>query len=112
MKQVIVVRKDIKMSKGKTAAQVAHASINSYLKADIGKRAEWIGNSFTKVILKVDTLEQLSNIAVKASEKNIPCALIMDEGRTQLEENTITCLGIGPDEDEKIDEITKGLKLL
>jgi len=112
MKQVIVVRSDLKMGKGKLAAQVAHASLEAYKKAGKEKVKVWEAAGSKKIVVKVDSLEELLDLERKAEELKIPNALIRDAGLTQLEEGTITCLGLGPDEDEKIDRLTGKLKLL
>ncbi|MDL2246326.1 peptidyl-tRNA hydrolase Pth2 [Methanobrevibacter sp. OttesenSCG-928-K11] len=112
MKQVIVVRKDIKMSKGKTAAQVAHASLGSYKNADSKKVEKWENTGYAKVVLKIDTLDDLIELKNQVIINKVPYFLVTDAGRTQLPTSTITCLGIGPDEDEIIDKLTNDLKLL
>ena len=112
MKQVIVVRSDLRMGKGKLAAQVAHASLESYKKADKRKVRIWEKEGSKKIVVKVNSLEELLDLKKKADELKIPNALIRDAGLTQLEEGTITCLGLGPEEDEKLDKLTGKLKLI
>ena len=112
MKQVIVVRNNLKMGKGKIAAQVAHASIGSYKRADKKLREIWEREGAKKIVLKVKDEMELINLQKKVFEKNLPNYLVIDAGLTQLPKATITCLGIGPDEDKKIDELIKDLKLL
>lgn len=115
MKQVIIVRKDLKMGVGKIAAQVAHASL---LAAEKSKKMnkelfiEWFNKGQAKIVLKVNTLEELLNIKEKAEELKLPTEIVQDKGLTQLEEGTITCLGIGPADEELIDKVTGNLKLL
>lgn len=73
---------------------------------------EWINGIFTKICLKVDTEEKLLEIKRKAEEKGLQCHLITDRGLTEFNGvPTNTCLAIGPDEAEKIDEVTKELEL-
>jgi len=112
MKQVIVVRSDLKMGKGKLAAQVAHASIASFLKANFLVKRKWLKEGMKKIVLKVNSEKELLEIYEKAKNAKLPCEIIRDAGHTQLEPGTITALGIGPAEDEKIDKITGNLKLL
>jgi peptidyl-tRNA hydrolase (EC 3.1.1.29) len=115
LKQVIVVRTDIKMGKGKIAAQVAHASVTAFvetLKLNKKLAEEWLNSGQKKVVLKAESLEELLNLHKKAIEKGLVAVIIEDKGLTQLPEGTITCLGIGPAESNKIDEITLKLKLL
>ena len=63
-------------------------------------------------MLKVKSLKELKLLYRKAKRLKLPCALIRDAGLTQVKPGTITCLGIGPAEDKKIDKITGKLKLL
>ncbi len=112
LKQVIVVRTDLKMGKGKLAAQVAHASIAAFLKAGFFVKKKWLGQGMKKVVLKVESEKELLELYEKARKKKLPCALIKDAGLTQLEPGSITALAIGPAEEKKIDEITGHLRLL
>jgi len=116
MKQAIVVRKDLKMSCGKIAGQVAHASVSALevtrvLKGE-GSISDWFDNGQTKIILKVRSKEELETVAQKCKENNIIYYKIEDLGKTQLEPYTLTCIGIGPLNDDLVDEIVGGLKLL
>lgn len=115
LKQVIIVRKDIKMGKGKLCAQVAHASLSSFLETK--KKfpnwcEEWLKEGQKKIVLKVGSLEELLEIKRKFDELNIPNALILDAGCTQLPPGTITCLGVGPAPEEILDKVVGNLKLL
>ncbi|MCC6013083.1 MAG: peptidyl-tRNA hydrolase Pth2 [Candidatus Verstraetearchaeota archaeon] len=115
MKQAIIVRKDIKMSKGKIAAQVAHAAVSSYIETCKLKKEwaeKWIEEGQKKVVLKVNSLNELIEIKNKAEKEGIPNSLIIDAGLTEVEPGTITCLGIGPAPCELIDKIIAHLKLL
>ena len=112
MKQVIVVRNDLKMGKGKIAAQSAHASVEASDKVSKSKKDAWKSTGMKKVVVKVSSLGELKALKKKADSLNIKSAMISDAGRTQLEPGTITVLGLGPDDDEKIDRITKKLTLL
>jgi PTH2 family peptidyl-tRNA hydrolase len=73
---------------------------------------KWKREGAKKVVLKVKNLEELKNTYKKAKIAKIPCYLVKDAGLTQLKAGTITCLGIGPAEEKKIDKITGKLKLL
>ncbi len=115
LKQVIVVRSDLKMGKGKLATQVAHASVESFVKTLRSKpemAKEWLKKGQKKVVVKVSSLEELIKVYEKAVKKGLIAVIIRNAGLTQLEPGTITCIGIGPDELSKIDEITGNLKLL
>ena len=111
-KQVIVVREDLKMSPGKIAAQSAHASIGSWRKSSKLIRGLWKLEGEKKVVLKVNSKEKLLEIKRKAEKLKLPHVLIRDAGRTEIPGGTITCLGVGPASEKKIDKITGNLPLL
>ncbi len=114
MKQAIVVRTDVKMGKGKLAAQVAHASLAAAEEA--ARRpdwySEWKEGGQAKIVLKVSSEDELQGLYQTARAERLPAALIRDRGLTQLEPGTVTCLGIGPAPEDKIDSVTGRLKLL
>lgn len=115
MKQVIVVRRDLGMGTGKIAAQVAHASLIAARKAEEKKPNwffEWFEGGQAKVVVKVQSLEQLMEVKKHADSLNLPVSLVHDSGRTQLDPGTVTCVGIGPAPEEMVDKVTNKLKLL
>ncbi len=112
LKQVIVVRKDLKMGKGKLAAQVAHASLSAFLISDEKKREEWLASGQKKIVLRAEDEGELINLYKKARNTGLKPVLIRDAGLTQVEEGTITALAVGPDAEEKLNKIFKSLKLL
>lgn len=107
-----MVRTDLNLGKGKLAAQVAHASVESYLKTPQSDRKKWLYENQKKVVLKVENEEQLLEIYEKAKRANLPSTLIRDAGLTQVPPGTKTAVGIGPAEEGKIDNITGELSLL
>jgi PTH2 family peptidyl-tRNA hydrolase len=131
-KQVIVIRKDLNMRKGKIAAQAAHASMAVVL--DMMEREDdpmfpltwfrlgvlkdsplhhWITQRFKKVCVSVDSEQELMEVYGKAKQAKLPCALITDSGLTEFGGvPTRTCIAIGPESPELIDPITGHLKLL
>ena len=116
-KQVIVVREDLKLPKGKLAAQAAHASAEAVLRSlgDAEKKKAvkaWREAGQKKVVLKVSSLEELNTCNQQAKDSGLVTALITDAGRTVIAPGTVTCLGIGPDDEERIDRITGKLKML
>ncbi|MGI0141196.1 MAG: peptidyl-tRNA hydrolase Pth2 [Candidatus Micrarchaeales archaeon] len=115
IKQVIIVRTDVDMGKGKMAAQVGHAALSSYLEAlKIDKRiAEaWINSGQKKIVLKAPSEEVMMKLFAAFEYKGIPCALVSDAGMTQLPPGTKTALGVGPWKSEEIDKLTASLSLL
>lgn len=114
-KQVIAVRTDLKMSKGKTAVQVAHGSVSAYLKTQKiypDWVEKWISEGQRKITVKIKSEEEIHELAEKARKMNVPFAIINDAGLTQLPPGTTTVIGIGPSLEINIDKITKDLPLL
>ena len=126
VKQVIVIRKELSMRKGKIGAQSAHASMKvlfdsmtvngdkwtmnvpqgSYLK-------EWLSGGFTKICLACNSEEELDALYTKAKSLGLPVAMIVDSGKTEFNNvPTKTCIAIGPHSSDKIDKVTGNLKLM
>lgn len=115
MKQVIVVRKDLTMRKGKMACQVAHAAVMSLVNnpPEYNPRMKlWLETGMAKIVVSCENIDELFQIISKAKEMNVITSLIKDAGLTEVPSGTPTCCAIGPDEDHIIDEITGDLKLL
>jgi PTH2 family peptidyl-tRNA hydrolase len=112
MKQVILVRMDLKLPSGKLAAQCAHAAVECVLKSDEAKVSSWRKEGMPKIVLKVADLKELKKYLQLAKDMKVVTAMITDAGHTVVEPGTITCLGIGPDKDQTIDNIVHELKLL
>ncbi len=114
-KQVIAVRTDIKMGKGKLAVQVAHAAVEASSIARSRNRSwydKWKDGGQAKVVVKAGSLEELYGLRNGAEKLDLPTAIIEDRGLTQLEPGTTTCLAIGPAPSSSIDKVTGNLKLL
>ncbi len=126
-KQVIVMRKDLNMRKGKMIAQGAHASLKVLLDAGTrdGERGErftlepwpalaaWLGGRFTKVCVSVDSETALEAIVERARAAGVPFALIVDAGHTEFRGvPTKTCCAVGPAWADEVDAITGDLPLL
>ena len=121
VKQVIVMRKDLKMRRGKEIAQGCHASLafitrqfqGSKNKVGLSKAAQqWIDSSFSKICVRVESEEELLNIYQKAIKAGLECHLITDSGKTEFDGiPTKTCLAIGPNWSDEIDQITGDLIL-
>ncbi|MBV8252121.1 MAG: aminoacyl-tRNA hydrolase [Chitinophaga sp.] len=126
IKQVIVMRKDLNMRKGKMIAQGAHAAMafltrhatvtGHTLQTQLRNPEEvqeWMTLGFTKICLSVDSEEELVRIYEQAVEDGLNVSLITDSGLTEFGGiPTKTCCAIGPNRNEDIDRITKDLKLL
>lgn len=113
-KQVVVVRADLDMSPGKLAVQVAHGAIASAERARRERREWldfWLAEGQKKVVVKVQSGEELLDLHRKASRLGIPCDLIQDAGLTELPPGVITVLAVGPAPSEIVDEVTGGLPL-
>jgi len=109
LKQVIVARKDLNLSKGKLSAQVAHASVSAADKSEWKK--EWMKQGQKKSVLKVENEKELIEIFMDAKNAGLPTELIQDMGKTEIPAGTKTCVGIGPAPEEEMDKVTGGLKL-
>lgn len=124
IKQVIVMRKDLNMRKGKMVAQGAHASLAAIMnKSQISKGqmiipydkdvASWFEDRFTKICLGCTSEQELLEIFQKAKNVGLTAALITDAGVTEFDGvPTKTCIAIGPNRADKIDKVTGHLKLL
>ncbi len=111
-KQVILVRQDLKLPKGKLAAQAAHASVESMLRSEENLVKKWCFEGMAKVVLKVKDEKELIKYFQLAKDEGLAVSLITDAGRTVVAPGTKTCVGIGPEEQEKLDSITGELNLL
>lgn len=113
VKLVLVVRADLGMGRGKIAAQAAHAAVGAALAA-IGRAefAEWLAEGQPKVVLRVNSAEELLGVVARATAAELPSQLVEDAGRTQLPPGTPTCCAVGPAGAEQIDAITGELTLL
>ncbi|MBP1908876.1 peptidyl-tRNA hydrolase Pth2 [Methanolobus bombayensis] len=111
-KQCIVIRDDLKLSKGKLAVQVAHAAVSASEWAERSAFDKWKEGGQKKVVLRVPTLKDLFELKEVARRQGLPTALIQDAGLTQIAPGTVTVLGIGPAKVDDIDKVTGNLKLL
>lgn len=125
VKQVIVVRRDLSMRKGKIAAQVAHAAMKFLIENNDSPRndvvqtslseeeALWLQSGHTKIVVGVDSEQELRDIVLKAKFADIEVHTIIDEGRTEFKGvPTLTCAALGPNLSHVIDKITGHLVLL
>ncbi len=127
IKQVIVLRKDLNMRKGKMCAQAAHAAmivlckkIETHIRERVAEQipfkweeCQWLLGSFTKIVLGAKDLTELVEIQQKALDAGLTCHMMIDNGETEFGNvKTVTAIAIGPDYSSKIDPITKDLQLL
>jgi PTH2 family peptidyl-tRNA hydrolase len=114
-KMVIVVRQDLKLSKGKLAAQVGHAAVDCALKAMKHDRRSfdaWYNEGQKKTVLKVQSEKEFFPLKMAAESAGLSTSLIKDAGHTEIPPGTVTVLGIGPGHDSDIDKVTGHLGLL
>lgn len=115
-KQIIVMRKDLNMRKGKMIAQGAHASLKVILdnqKIPWKALNQWLSGSFTKICVQVKTEEELLSIVNSAKKAGLHHSLILDNGATEFKGiPTYTCAAIGPEFPQQLDPVTGHLKLL
>jgi PTH2 family peptidyl-tRNA hydrolase len=114
-KQVIVFHSDLRMSKGKIAAQAGHAAVSAGEEARKHRKAwwdAWISEGQCKIAVKVKSEKELLRLEEQAKKLALPNSLVTDRGLTEIPPGTITCLGIGPAPADKIDKITGNLPLL
>lgn len=112
---VLVVRNDLKMTKGKIAAQCGHGAVDAYqkaLRATPVLVSAWERTGCAKIALKVESETELIAIKKAADQENLVNSLITDAGHTQISPNTKTVVAIGPSTEEKINSVTGHLKLL
>ena len=111
-KQVIVVRRDLVLSPGKLAAQVAHASVLATLAAPAVEVARWMHGGGLKVVVTVADEAALRALWYDALGRGLTAKLVEDAGRTEVEPGTTTALAIGPAMAERVSALTRGLELL
>lgn len=119
-KMVLVVRDDLRMGKGKIAAQCCHAAVGVYRKiihsTSNEKWRQWLYNwehvAEAKVAVKCNSEKEMDDLEKRAVEKGLPTMVIVDAGRTQIAPNSKTVLAIGPAPVSLVNQVTGHLKLL
>ena len=113
LKQIIVLRTDLKMRRGKEIAQGAHASLGGCLKYRRNPFMRmWLDGAFAKIAVGIDGEAALLELHKAAREAGLPSYLIQDAGRTEFNgEPTYTAVAIGPGEPDVVSELTGHLKL-
>lgn len=129
IKQVIIIRKDLNMRRGKSISQGCHSSLaiffnlmkqnpnskpeQGHFELDITNpfMLDWMNGHFTKICVYVNSEKELLDIHQKAVDAGLSTSLIKDAGFTEFKEPTFTSVAIGPDDPDKIDLITGNLPL-
>ncbi len=115
IKQVLVVRTDLGMGRGKMAVQCSHAAVSSAELARTRFRDwydQWMREGQAKIALKVKDEDQLLELEKRARGIPIPSYIVSDMGLTQVPTGTITCIGLGPAPVTTVDTLTGKLRLL
>ena len=114
-KQVLLIRIDIGMGKGKMAVQAAHGALIASEVSRVNRRSwydSWKRGGQAKIAVKAESADVLLRTMKRAREDGLPVALVEDAGLTQLTPGTATCLAVGPAPVNLIDPITSQMKLL
>lgn len=110
-KQVIILREDIEMSKGKQISQACHASLEAYKKSDKDSISKWESTGSKKIVLSSGN-QKMEDLYSRMERNDIPAYLVKDAGKTEVKPGTITAIGAGPTKESKINEITGELQLI
>ena len=124
-KMVIVIRTDLNMRKGKMCSQSAHAALNAYINWDTNLTLtleeerrlsiiwrDWLANGAKKICVGVNSEAELLDVYNKALAAGLQATLVEDWGLSDLNGKNYTCVAIGPNDEEEVNKITGGLKLL
>lgn len=116
MQMIFCVRNDLKMGKGKIAAQVGHAVLGLYKQNLKEKRVnlleKWEETGQAKIVVKINSETEMYNLVMKAQQMNIPTHIVHDAGKTQIASGSTTVLAIGPDFKNRLNQVTGHLKLM
>ncbi|MHB1666012.1 aminoacyl-tRNA hydrolase [Thiomonas sp.] len=120
LKQVIVLRKDLGMRKGKMVAQGAHAALTAVLALQDQYRGapnpdwkRWFHGEQTKVVVSVNSEAELRGLHARLCAAGLPAALVQDRGHTEFHGvPTYTALAVGPADSRELDPFTGELPLL
>ena len=123
VKQTIIVRKDLKMQKGRMASVVSQASMKFLIENNEAERgdeirvrlsqqeAEWINSSFSRSVLSVDSQEALKDIAFKCEMSGIDVYYVFDDKElNEGEIRELLSISLGPDEEDLIEQVVGSLK--
>ena len=111
-KLAIVVRKDLKLPAGKMAAQAGHAAVDAVLSTKRSIIDDWLRDGGKKIVVWATDKSDLMRLRALAKSKKLNVTVVTDAGKTVVKPGTVTCIGIGPDKDEKLDAVTGSLKMV
>jgi peptidyl-tRNA hydrolase, PTH2 family len=125
VKQVIVIRRDLRMRRGKEIAQGAHASMmwlsdrlnwtSAWGEAQANftpAEYDWLHNSFRKITCQVESEDEIFDLHRKARDSHLLANVVLDAGDTEFGGMpTVTAIAIGPDYEDRVDQVTGGLAL-
>lgn len=115
LKLALIVRSDLRLTKGKAAAQCAHAAVICYEQAAKSQPEIlrlWLSSGQPKIVLRIEDLDGLEAIRDSAKSAGLTVGCVRDAGRTQVAAGTVTVLGVGPGYEDKVDSVVSHLKLL
>jgi len=112
MKLVIFMRTDLNMSRGKIAVQAGHAVAITMKMSNQEDIDAWFDNAQTKIVLSINSYQELCEVKNEAVKRGLPCYVIHDAGKTEVDPNTVTCLAVGIAPTGRLDKFTKGFKTL
>jgi PTH2 family peptidyl-tRNA hydrolase len=92
----LFVNKDLNMSPGKIAAQVAHAAVEAYVKSDPVKRSQWRlpEMHYTKLVMEARNEQHIETIKKYLEDRGLQTVRIIDEGLTEIAPHQVTALGV------------------
>lgn len=118
VKQVIVVRRDLSMKRGKLSTQIAHAAMKFLIDNNEAERGDemrvklsqdealWLSGSMDPYIATVDSEAALQNLIFKAQLHDIEVYPVVD---TSDGSSILTCAAFGPCDESDIDKIASKL---
>ena len=118
MIQTFLVNTDLKMRKGKIAAQTAHgetlymSDVYSPLHEEMKERNRvWIDGGMHKIVFKSTELEMIETMRI-LDNLHINYYMVRDFGLTQVAKNSFTVLAVEPLEKQSHQVVFGHLKLL
>ena len=108
---VIFMRTDLNMSRGKMAVQAGHA-VALTMQDQPELVEEWMDGNQVKIVLAIDSMNELSSVGAMADKNNVPYRYVHDAGKTEVDPSTLTCMAVGIAPRNRLQKITSGWKAL